>query len=376
MGNKQATDGGGDSAPPFSPCVSNSLEKLILERALPAPGTVPMPPLAPPPPFDDPKRVEQHIRDRLHQLLLGACEGASEINLVVSAASGVGGKSFCRWIEKEFPGSFVFVDTSLDADEEMRLLSEEALAEFHARAFERHSYALMAYTHKLLHGWRSPGSSIWNPPNKIRVFYRSLADLTLGQLTPSVNMRSLSKHQHHLLKQLAAAAGTFEAVHLKPDRTLHLYLDLPSLASEYTSLIQHRGVDRHGLKLGGALEAYVDHRCAGKRLLDAYYNSPASLRNHKNLVLQIDRNFYQPRYRELVLYKAIETLVRLMESGLWREQKASSGAPHQLPLATDNRLNFCDWYGKDPADAAFEEERRRVEEESEARVRPAPSQNN
>ncbi len=369
MGNRQSTNTG-EAAPPFSPCVSNSLEKLILERALPPPGTTPMPPRAPPP-FDDPRIVEKHISDRLHQLLLGACEGSSEINLVVSAASGIGGKPFCRWIEKEFPGSFVFVDTTCDADDEMRLLSAEAMSEFHERAFERHSYALMAYMHKLLHGWRSPGSSIWNPPNKIRVFYRSLADLTLGHLTPSVEMRALSKHQHHLLKQLAAAAASFEAVHLKPDRTLHLYLDMPSLASEYTALVHRRGIERHGLKLGGPLEAYVDHRCGGKRMLDAYYNSPASLRNHKNLVLQIDRNFHQPRYRELVLFKAIETLVRLMETGLWRENAKQKP---QLSLATDNRLNFCDWYGKDPADAAFEEERRRLDEETETRVRPAPPQ--
>ena len=367
MGNRQ----GAGAQAPFAPASGpNSLENFIRERAMKRVNSQ-TPPQKPPPPLDDPEKVDKLVMDSIAGSLSGVCEGASEVNLVVVAASGLGGKAFCRFLEDAYQHAFVFVDPTRNPDEDVARASAAALSDFDKMAFERHALTLIAYGQKLLYGWQSAQGSMWNPPNRIRVFYKSARDSAIGAISASASMRAMPPAQAVILRRMLDTVASFEAAHVRPDRTLHVYLERACLRGEYTALCKNRGALRRELR-GAALDAYVEHRCAAKTLLDAYYTSPAVLQDPTKLTIQIDEQFVsEDRYRRLVLYESIRTLAHLMDAGLWRNEKR--GTAQTLPLVVNQHLNLCAWYGK--SSEGMEAERARADREraAEVEVRPAPA---
>jgi len=365
MGNRQA----GEAAPPFAAAAgANSLEQFIRERALQRVDSL-APPQKPPPPLDDPAKVDEWVGQKIADLIAATCEGASEVNLVITGASGLGVKAFCEYIEKAYPHAFVFVDPTRNIDPALALASEAALGSFDEAAFERHVFSLMAYAEKLLYGWRSTQGSMWNPPNRIRVFCRTVRDAAMGHAAASASMMAMTKPQQLILQRLMAGIASFEAAHIRPDRTLHVYLERTCLAGEYAELCKARGHARHGLR-DRALSAYVEHRCAAKRALDAYYTSPAALQDPTKLTVQIDEQFSSDdRYRRLVLYESVRTLAHLMDAGLWRNEKRPGA--QTLPIVVNQHLNLCAWYGKSSAQLEADAAREAAEHRRATEPRPA-----
>ena len=369
MGNKQQGPGGADPASFSASGGPNSLEGFIRERSLKRANGL-APPQKPPAPLDDPEKVDSIVKDNIAGVLPRITEGSSEVNLVVVAASGLGGKAFCRWIEATYPDAFVFVDPTRDPDEAVAQASAEALSSFDRMAFERHALTLVAYGQKLLYGWKTSQGSMWNPPNRIRVFYRSARDVAVGPVSASASMLAIPPAQAVILRRMLDTIASFESAHIRPDRTLHLYLERASLRGEYMAMCKARGSARHVLR-GPALEAYVEHRCASKALLDACYTSPAALQDPTKLTVQIDEQFAaEDRYRRLVLYESVRTLSHLMDSGLWRNDKRATA--QTLPVVVNQHLNLCAWYGKSPDSLEAERAKEERERRAESQVRPPP----